>query len=277
MPSPYKQDLFEDNWNDVIQKARRGLALDVISLAKLSYLSPQEIEELLSGILNKKNLVRIAPALSLNAAALLQLAEEIPPTPCTLPAEMQQFTTHYHGMKVHSYLLWSEETKTAVAFDTGTDLSPLFKKCEKENLSLNSIFLTHNHGDHVGALQELRARTGAEAWIAEADFMNESKPLPKNFSYQLDKKIDIEARSIPGHSPGGTTYVITGLSAPVAIVGDAIFARSIGGIPAAAYSEGLRAIRKNILLLPAETILCPGHGPLTTVGEERKLNPFFAK
>ncbi len=72
------------------------------------------------------------------------------------------------------------------------------------------------------------------------------------------------------------TYLIEGLTPAVAIVGDAIFARSIGGIPTSAYQAALEAIRKNILSLPSSTILCPGHGSLTTVGEELEHNPFFA-
>lgn len=265
---------FEDTWNDVIQKAARGLAPDFKLLSERSGLSPQEINTLFKGTLNKKNLAALAPFLLLDATALLRLAEEMAPLPHRLPEQIRQFTTHYHGMEVHSYLLWSE--KNAVTFDTGTDLFSLFQELEKEQLTLRTLFLTHNHGDHVAALEELCAQSGAEVWIGAADVIVGTKPLPPHFSYELDKNIHIEARSTPGHSPGGTTYVIEGLSIPVAIVGDAIFARSVGGISSAAYLEGLQAIKKNILSLPEETLLCAGHGPLTTVGEEKKWNPFVS-
>jgi hydroxyacylglutathione hydrolase len=78
-----------------------------------------------------------------------------------------------------------------------------------------------------------------------------------------------------GHSLGGMSYVVNGLARPVAIVGDSIFAGSMGG-GGVSYEDALRNNRQKILRLPENTVLCPGHGPLTTVGEERKHNPFFA-
>jgi glyoxylase-like metal-dependent hydrolase (beta-lactamase superfamily II) len=267
---------FEDTWCDVMQKAMRGLSISAQTLAHSANVPQSLIEELLKGILKKEILPLVARALALSPIGLLGLAEEIPRKPCALPEQISQFTTLYHGMQVHSYLLWSKKNKEAAAFDTGTDLTDLFKKCKKEALTLRSLFLTHGHGDHVAALQELRAYTGAEVWIGAADLVAGVQALPPDFSYQLDETLHIKARPTPGHSPGGMTYVITGLSKPVAIVGDAIFARSVGGISATSYLEGLQAIRENILSLPDDTILCPGHGPLTTVEDERKHSPFFA-
>jgi hydroxyacylglutathione hydrolase len=78
-----------------------------------------------------------------------------------------------------------------------------------------------------------------------------------------------------GHSPGGMTFVVTGLSRPVAIVGDSLFAGSMGG-GNVSYDDALRNNREKILTLPDETIVCPGHGPLTSVGKEKRDNPFFA-
>ena len=88
-------------------------------------------------------------------------------------------------------------------------------------------------------------------------------------------KLRIEARLTNGHSPGGTSYVIDGLQAPAVIVGDSLFAGSMGGAPNE-YQKALRNNTEKILSLPLETLICPGHGPLTTVANERKNNPFFA-
>ncbi len=84
----------------------------------------------------------------------------------------------------------------------------------------------------------------------------------------------VETRLTWGHSKGGVTYVVTGLEKPVAVVGDAVFAGSMGG-GAVSYEAALQTNRAQILTLPDDTILCPGHGPLTTVGEQKKHNPFF--
>ena len=86
--------------------------------------------------------------------------------------------------------------------------------------------------------------------------------------------LQIETRSTTGHSRGGITYVIHGLPRKIAVVGDSIFAASMGG-GAVSYSDAIRNNREQILTLPGDTILCPGHGPLTTVEEQQKHNPFF--
>ncbi|MFM8789485.1 MAG: MBL fold metallo-hydrolase, partial [Chthoniobacterales bacterium] len=84
----------------------------------------------------------------------------------------------------------------------------------------------------------------------------------------------LRSRLTPGHRPGGTTFVIEGQLLSAAITGDALFAGSIGGVRGN-YSAALSAIRHEILSLPDGTIICPGHGPMTTVGQEKENNPFF--
>ena len=86
--------------------------------------------------------------------------------------------------------------------------------------------------------------------------------------------LSVSTRLTKGHSPGGTTYVIHGLDRPVAIVGDALFAQSMGG-GMISYQDALETNRKEIFTLPDETVVCPGHGPMTSVGEEKAHNPFF--
>ena len=179
-------------------------------------------------------------------------------------------------MEVHSYLLWSEEDNEAVAFDTGSDCSGMLKELGKRNLKLRHIFLTHGHHDHLSDLDRLLKTTGAQAWIGEAELVEKARSISKNDLWSIGA-FTITPRSTPGHSPGGTTYLIEGLTPAIAVVGDALFARSVGGISAPAYQEALEAIRKNILSLPTTTILCPGHGSLTTVREELEHNPFFAE
>ena len=84
----------------------------------------------------------------------------------------------------------------------------------------------------------------------------------------------LETRLTSGHSVGGITYVVSGLARPVAVVGDALFAGSMGG-GMVSYADALANNRRHILSLPDPTVVCPGHGPLSTVGEEKQHNPFF--
>jgi len=85
----------------------------------------------------------------------------------------------------------------------------------------------------------------------------------------------VKSYTTSGHSVGGTTYLIEGLERPIAVVGDAMFAGSMGG-GMVSFPDAWKNNREKILTLPDETILCPGHGPMTSVGEEKRNNPFFA-
>ena len=188
---------------------------------------------------------------------------------------LAQFNTTYHDMTVNAYLIWDPATREAVAFDTGADCQEMLQRIEKENLSVKLILLTHAHPDHVADLRRLRKATGAPVYISEFENRKrERKQSRKESAFELDH-CEIEARLTSGHSPGGMTYVVTGLSRPVAIVGDSLFAGSMGG-GNVSYEDALRNNREKILTLPDETIICPGHGPMTTVGEEKAHNPFFA-
>jgi hydroxyacylglutathione hydrolase len=88
--------------------------------------------------------------------------------------------------------------------------------------------------------------------------------------------LEIESLSTWGHSPGGMTFVVRGLTKPIAVVGDSLFAGSMGG-GNVSYDDAVKNNLEKILTLPNDTIICPGHGPLTTVGDEKLHNPFFAK
>ena len=168
----------EDTWHDIILKAIRGLALDQQSLAQASGVREEKIASLLQGFRNDATLVAIAPSLGLHPRELVMVARGASHPPLTtLPKNVQRFTTLYHGMAVHSYLLWSERTHKAVAFDTGTEITPLLKKLKEHQLDLAAIFLTHAHCDHVLKLSELQAKTKAQAWIDHRELLEGTQPL----------------------------------------------------------------------------------------------------
>jgi glyoxylase-like metal-dependent hydrolase (beta-lactamase superfamily II) len=128
--------------------------------------------------------------------------------------------------------------------------------------------------DHIIDLDRLRSETGAPAWIGDREpALAGVQPFAVGKSFQVGA-LTIETRLTWGHADGGVTYVVRGLPRPVAIVGDAIFAGSMGG-GKVSYVDALRTTRDEILSLSDDTILAPGHGPLTTVAEENAHNPFF--
>ena len=186
------------------------------------------------------------------------------------------FTTPFDDMTVNSYAAADFASGEAVAFDSGADAEPLLEWLRINGLRLKLILLTHTHGDHVFALDYLREKTGAPAYVSNREPFEGAESFDSAAGREfLCGLLRIESRLTWGHSPGGTTYVIHGLEKPVAVVGDALFAGSMGGANLA-YREALANNREQIFTLPPETVLCPGHGPLTTVAAERKHNPFFA-
>ena len=265
----------EDNVSDIIGKAQRGLGISDSQLAERSGVSAEKIRKLRDGDFDDDAIERAAPVLKLNAAALRKLAAgKWNPESIGEIEGLAQFNTTYHDMTVNAYLVWDPATREAVAFDTGADCGEMLQRIEKEKLSVKLILLTHAHPDHVADLRRLRKATGAPVYISELEAEEGAEAIAEGKRFRAGS-LEIEARLTSGHSPGGMTYVVTGLSRPVAIVGDSLFAGSMGG-GNVSYDDALRNNREKILTLPDETIVCPGHGPLTTVGKEKRDNPFFA-
>ncbi len=265
----------EDNFADIIGKAQRGLGLSDTQLAEKARVNSQTVRKLREGEFDELTVLRIAPVLGLAARALCELATGRwqPPKIGEIDG-LAQFATRYHDMAVNSYLVWDRSSREAAAFDTGADCAGMLKLATKENLSIELILLTHAHSDHVADLPRLREETGAEVFAPEREPVPGAEKIDEGKRFRVGK-IDIEARLTWGHSPGGMTFVVTGLGRPVAIVGDSLFAGSMGG-GTVSYNDAVRNNLEKILTLPDETIICPGHGPMTTVREEKRHNPFFA-
>ena len=265
----------EDNFNDVIGKAQRGLEISDSALAKKSGADADKIRKVRDGKLDEAILRAIAPVLDLDANTLVDLAQgKYKPKPVENFDGLAQFSTSYSGMLVNSYLVWDLGSKHAAAFDTGADCKDMLKLATKENLSIKMILLTHAHPDHVADLPRLREETGAEVFAPAREPVPGADKIEEGQHFRLGK-IDIEARLTWGHSPGGMTFVCTGLARPVAIVGDSMFAGSMGG-GSVSYKDAVQNNLEKILTLTDETIICPGHGPMTSIGEEKRHNPFFA-
>lgn len=265
----------EDNVGDIIGKAQRGLRVSDSELAEKAGVRPEQIGELRDGKIDNDALRKVAPVLKLDPGALVELAAgKWQPDKLENFDGLAQFTSDYSGMAVNAYLLWDPETKQAAAFDTGADCAEMLRRATRENLSIKMILLTHAHPDHVADLPGLREKTGAHVFAPAREPVPGAEPIEEGRRFRLGK-IDIEARLTWGHSPGGMTFVATGLARPIAIVGDSLFAGSMGG-GNASYTDAVQNNLRKILTLPGNTIICPGHGPSTTVAEEKKHNPFFA-
>ena len=263
----------EDNVGDIIGKAQRGLGISDSQLVARASVSADRVRAARSGSFDEETIDRIAPVLKLSGAALGKLASG----KWDVVEEMDglaPFNTTYGDMTVNAYLVWDPATREAVAFDTGADCSGMLQRVDRERLKVKLILLTHAHPDHVADLRRLRQATGAPVFISELELEEGAQPIAEGKRFEVGS-LKIEARLTSGHSPGGITYVVAGLARAIAIVGDSLFAGSMGG-GNVSYQDALRNNREKILTLPDETIVCPGHGPLTTVGKEKRDNPFFA-
>ena len=159
-------------------------------------------------------------------------------------------------------------------FDTGTNCDSLVSFIKEEELKVESIFLTHAHRDHIFCLGELRALfEQSDIFVHPAELLKNTKDFNEGDERSLGS-LSLEAFHTHGHSLGGLTFLIKGSENPLAIVGDALFAGSMGG-GMISYNDALRTNREKIMTLPNETVICPGHGPITTIAEEKKFNPFF--
>lgn len=265
----------EDNFTDVIGKAQRGLGVSDAALSKLAGVSVEAIRGVKTGEIDAGALTQIAPHLNLDAKTLLTMAhgEWYPEVP-EFPEGFEMFTTRYGDMTVNSYLVWDVATAEAAAFDTGASCDGMLSAATKRGLVIRKIFLTHTHEDHIEDLPRLRNATGATVLLSMRGSLPGATPFAEGQQFKLGS-LRIRTLETFGHADDGATFVIDGLAHRLAIVGDSLFASSMGG-SGTHYREGFRNNIEKIFTLPDDTVIASGHGPLTTVGQERFHNPFFA-
>ena len=270
----------EDHLGDIIRKARGMSNVPTGAAARAAGISETELATLQDSGKPPPatKLAPLAEAIGLNAAKLESIAQG------WLPAEpklsrwpgFRMFTSAGDDLTVNCYLVWDDVTRDAALFDTGFDLGPIAKVIADERLQLRHIFITHSHHDHVAALSDVRER------FPQAKLHSHSKSAPVEHRNKPNEIVHlgglrITHRETPGHAADGVTYIVGNWqddAPPVAIVGDAIFAGSMGR-GNDSWELARQKVREQILSLPPDTLLCPGHGPLTTVAEERAHNPFF--
>lgn len=268
----------EDNHEDIIGKAMKGLGFSQEDLVGKSGVEAGEVQEILAGKGSVEGVRGVATPLGLDQESLVaSFQKSWHPRIDDLPEGVAMFTSAYGDMTVNAYVIWDKESKEAILFDTGANADEALAFLGKEGLALKLILITHSHGDHIAEFERVVEKTGAQGWVHEA----EMHPVLENCEvFQYGKvfqvgSLEVETIQTSGHAKGGTTYFIKGLDAPVAVVGDALFAGSMGG-GMVSYEEALRTNRENLFVLPEETLVCPGHGPVTCLAFEKINNPFFA-
>jgi glyoxylase-like metal-dependent hydrolase (beta-lactamase superfamily II) len=192
------------------------------------------------------------------------------------------------------YIVGSESTKRGMIIDPGADSKAILSTVDEVKLSIGLIVVTHSHFDHIGAVKAVKEATGAEyaahealgdgAWQTISETLGNmisgsvGKPLKPDRVVKDGDVIDIDdlhftVLHTPGHSQDGISLVGHG----VVFSGDTLFNFGIGrtDFPGCSHARLIESIHKKLMTMPDETTVFPGHGPRTTIGAERKMNPFL--
>lgn len=196
------------------------------------------------------------------------------------------------SLGTNCYIAYCENTKKAVIIDPGGDAAKILAAVAREGLLVEAIINTHGHADHVLANVQVQDATGAPLWIHSADadmlgsgsrnlsaFLGGATSCGKADRLLSDGEVlpvgdfSLTVLHTPGHTPGGISL----LTDKTVFVGDTLFAESIGrtDFPGGSYSQLIHSIKEKLMVLDDEVKAYPGHGPATTIGWERRQNPFI--
>ncbi len=203
------------------------------------------------------------------------------------------------ALQCNCSILGDEQTREAIVIDPGDEVARILEILKRHRLTAKYILNTHAHFDHVGNCRELKEATGAEIWLHKDDLpIYESAPqqaalfamygVPPIRVTAVDQfvqdadgvsvgAIDAHIIHTPGHTPGSLSLRIPGGAREVLFAGDTLFQGSIGrtDLPGGSFPQILKSIKERLLTLDDETEVWPGHGPKTTIGRERRTNPFL--
>jgi len=212
---------------------------------------------------------------------------------------MHVWTTSAPPFYKNGYVVACERTRHAIVIDPGDDVAEQLEIVRREGVTVTMILLTHAHLDHVTGVGAAKAALGVEVWLHRDDLFLyeraaeqgrmfglhvEPQPAPDRFYVEGESlafgDYVVDVKHTPGHCPGGVCLAIgrAGQSGRELFVGDTLFAGSIGrtDLPGGDLETLLASIRNELFVYPAATIVHSGHGPDTTIGQERRTNPFLA-
>src|ERR1700746_915523 len=193
-------------------------------------------------------------------------------------------------------IIGDETTHEAMVIDPGDEIEDILALVKKHNLQVKQIAITHAHIDHVGGAMKLRTATGAPILLNQNDYallkmldvqaawIGVAAPEKVEIDQNLHDADMVKAGSLaaqvlhtPGHTEGSVCLYFP--AEKKLIAGDTLFAGSIGrtDLPGGSYEKILGSLHAQVLVLPDDTLVIPGHGPETTIGEERESNPFLQK
>lgn len=279
----------EDDFCDIIKKARLGQSQSVSSVAQRSQLTERDLQSLERGIRSPDQfeVQALSSTLGLRSQPLIEIAingwePETSPEWINQESVVITIVGDIGGYAVKGYLLFDSRTHEAAMIDTGYNANEMLSTIKQRDLSLRAVCLTHGHADHAGGLDQILREWPVPVYLGEGDYdLLPWKPSRDRVTIPKDKQsisignLNLEYLATPGHTPGGYCYRMRQKQQELCFVGDTLFAGSVGrSNPFSLYPTHLRSVREVVLQLPEEAVLLPGHGPATTVREELTHNPF---
>lgn len=261
--------MLEDDFTYVIRKALKGHALAPSEAAQRAGLSESDVLAFTRGTFSAEIARRLAPILGLNADALARHPDYLPQP--IHHSSIQRLDLPSGGDdRVNVWLISSGSTH--ILFDTGQQPTSATVALDAMGIAkVDRVFLTHDHYDHVGGIPSFLARNV----ILHGPHIQHTLPLHPGETVFCGP-LTLHAHDLSGHATPALGYLIHGPGTPIFVTGDALFAGSIGGcLTPTLYQNALRTLRAALTPLPDTTLLLPGHGPATTLGEERRSNPFL--
>jgi len=205
---------------------------------------------------------------------------------------MDIFTLVVGMFETNCYLISDPDKGEGAVIDPGDEAGRIISEIERLGLKPKMILLTHGHSDHIAAVSDILEKYDIPLYAGRGDELLLESAV-ENFSAMLGNpitcsppekllvdgdtvsfgSITLTVLQTPGHSPGGICYYTDG----IVFCGDTLFCGSIGrtDFPGCSHEQLIDSIIKKLLVLPDETVCYPGHGPVTTIGQERKINPFL--
>jgi len=272
--------MLEDDFCDILRKASRGTGLDAAALAARSGLPADHIAEWQQGdtVPDEGAARTLAKLLGLDPGKLADSAARRWGPQVALPSDVRHHPHDPHPS--NGYLFFLEDGKTAALIDPAGLPSTILGAIAEGPFALRYILITHKHADHCDATADIsRAFPDAEIVMHRSDvgaiggLATRAKPIVDGDELPFGENATIRMLHTPGHTDGSSCFLFRS----TLFTGDTLFAGSVGGAfgSASSYADILASVRFKLFALDDATVVAPGHGPPSTIGEERAHNPFF--
>jgi hydroxyacylglutathione hydrolase len=273
----------EDDFSDILKKARTGHGLSVGDVARMTGLPGADVTALERGDQprDRTEVRALAKALGLRPEPLAQIAiDKWEPVAQRTPPWVETIQGSINGYGVQGYIL--HDDGEALLVDTAYNAPAMLDLLRRRGFRLIGICLTHGHADHADGIEQILSQHEVPVYLGPEDVSLLSWRPPTNLLVvPVDGgSIKVGHRTVrcvvtPGHTPGGICYRVDDTQLPVCFVGDTLFSGSIGrSNPKELYPTHLNSVQDRLLTLSPDYRLLPGHGPATTVEEELEHNPF---